>query len=146
MHSPSTDASPSETFRFRLPGKQTITGLTFQSRRCPKYKKGLLSSMARFSQFSGSPVHHAVFRLTLANTGVCKFERKSNESSNPIRSASKSKLQRNCPAFWRENMENMPVFRNISSAKRTGENGLPGIEWRQSTGLSLEGTLAVRFQ
>ena len=40
----------------------------------------------------------------------------------------------------------MPVFRNISSAKRTGENGLPGIEWRQSTGLSLEGTLAVRFQ
>src|SRR4029077_20362689 len=36
-------------------------------------------------------------------------------------------------------MENMPVFRNISSAKRTGENGLPGIEWRQSTGLSLRG-------
>jgi hypothetical protein len=28
----------------------------------------------------------------------------------------------------------MPVFRNISSAKRTGENGLPGIEWRQSAG------------
>jgi hypothetical protein len=29
MHSPSTDAFPRETFRFRLPGKQTITGLTF---------------------------------------------------------------------------------------------------------------------
>ena len=29
----------------------------------------------------------------------------------------------------------MPVFRNISSAKRTGENGLHGIEWRQSAGL-----------
>ena len=40
----------------------------------------------------------------------------------------------------------MPVFRNISSATRTGENGLLGIERRQSTGLSLEGTGAVRFQ
>ena len=42
--------------------------------------------------------------------------------------------------------ENMPVFRDISSAKRTGESGLPGTEWRQSTVLSLEGALAVRFQ
>ena len=40
----------------------------------------------------------------------------------------------------------MPVFRNISSAKWTGENGLPGIEWRQSAGVSLDGTCAVRFQ
>ena len=40
----------------------------------------------------------------------------------------------------------MPVFRNFSSAKRTGENGLPGIKWRQSAGLSLDGTCAVRFQ
>jgi hypothetical protein len=32
----------------------------------------------------------------------------------------------------------MPVFRNISSAKRTGENGLIGIEWPQSAGLSQE--------
>jgi hypothetical protein len=28
---------------------------------------------------------------------------------------------------------------NISSAKRTGENGLLGIEWHQSAGLSLDG-------
>ena len=40
----------------------------------------------------------------------------------------------------------MPVFHNIPSAKRTGENGLLGIEWRQSAGLSLEGASAVRFQ
>ena len=44
------------------------------------------------------------------------------------------------------NTQNMPVFRNISSAKRTGENGLIGIEWPQSAGLSLAGTSAVRFQ
>src|SRR5713101_5065639 len=39
----------------------------------------------------------------------------------------------------------MPVFRNISSPKRTGENGLAGIEWRQSAGLSLDGTCARPF-
>jgi len=39
--------------------------------------------------------------------------------SNPSLSASKSKLQRNCPAFATKH-SNMPVFRNISSAKRTG--------------------------
>src|SRR6266478_5335370 len=37
----------------------------------------------------------------------------------------------------------MPVFCNISSAKWTGENGLPGIKWRQSAGLSLDGKCAV---
>jgi hypothetical protein len=31
-------------------------------------------------------------------------------------------------------------------SKRTGENGLLGIEWRQFAGLSLNGTSAVRFQ
>jgi len=34
----------------------------------------------------------------------------------------------------------------ISSAKRTEENELLGIEWRQFAGLSLVGTSAVRFQ
>jgi hypothetical protein len=48
------------------------------------------------------------------------------------------------PAFLSRNTRNMPVF-CIFSAKRTGESGLSGTEWRQSTGLSLEGTLAVRF-
>ena len=50
------------------------------------------------------------------------------------------------PRFLPPNTQNMPVFRSISPAKGTGENGLIGIEWRQSTGLSLEGTSAVRFQ
>jgi len=36
------------------------------------------------------------------------------------------------------NVENMPVIRYISSARRTGESGLPGVEWRQFTCLSLD--------
>jgi hypothetical protein len=45
-----------------------------------------------------------------------------------------------------QNTQHMPVFRNISFAKRTGENGLLGTEWRHSAGLSPEGASAVRFQ
>ena len=37
-------------------------------------------------------------------------------------------------------------IRKFSSAKRTEENELLGIEWRQFAGLSLVGTSAVRFQ
>jgi hypothetical protein len=40
----------------------------------------------------------------------------------------------------------MPVFCNISSAKWSGENGLLGIKWRESTRISLKRTCAVRFQ
>ncbi len=44
------------------------------------------------------------------------------------------------------NTHKMPVFRNNFVRKRTGENGLRGIEWQRSPGLSLDGICAVRFQ
>ena len=40
----------------------------------------------------------------------------------------------------------MPVLRNISSANRTAENGLPGRDNGLCPSFSLEGTWAVRFR
>ena len=61
-----------------------------------------------------------------------------NEGSNPNLSASKSKLQRNCPAFCREIWKTCPyfvIFRPQSGLERTdcrGSNGvnLPAFLWR----------------
>ena len=74
------------------------------------------------------------------------FTRKGNVGSNPTLSASKSKLQRSYPACCREIRKTCPYFAIFRRQKRTRENGLLGIEWRQSAGLSLERTCAVPFQ
>ena len=63
----------------------------------------------------------------------------------PISPPASLNRRETAPRFAAKDAE-MPVFRKISCAKRTGENGLPGIEWPQSAGLSLEGTCAVRFR
>ena len=49
MHSPSIDAFPRETFRFRLPGKQTITGLTFQRSNRPQNSRISRAGITRYS-------------------------------------------------------------------------------------------------
>jgi len=78
--------------------------------------------MAPFSQFSGEPVQHAVFRLTLANTGICTFVRKGNESSNPNLSATQSGLQRNRAALLQESLKIAAILQ-VSPLNRTRESG-----------------------
>jgi hypothetical protein len=59
--------------------------------------------------------------------------RKGTEGSNPTRSASKSKLLRNCPACCREIHKTCPyfaIFRQQIEPERTDCSGLKGVDLR----------------
>src|ERR1700730_4137164 len=88
-------------------------------------------------RFSGLLIHTEI-AVSRRKKGAYEDVRNGTESSNPTLSASKSKLQRNCPAFCREIWKTCPyfvIFRPESGLERTdcrGSNGviLSAFLWR----------------